>query len=83
MAELLSAFVKPPVRLRAMSDRSARWLRFLWVLLFGLSVLTVVVSTLYAVRASYAIQPVVTSFGLDFEVSSDGELTVGTWSPLG
>ena len=66
-----------------MSDRSARWLRFLWVLLFGLSVLTVVVSTLYAVRASYAIQPVVTSFGLDFEVSSDGELTVGTWSPLG
>jgi hypothetical protein len=74
---------QPPVRLRAIPDRWARWLRLLWVLLFGLSVLTVVVSTLYAVRASYSIQPIVAQFGLDFEISSDGELTVGTLAAQG
>lgn len=77
------ALFQPPARLRAIPDRWARWLRFLWVLLFGLSVLTVVVSTLYAVRASYSIQPIIAEFGLDFEVSGDGELTVGTWAPQG
>ena len=77
------ALFQPPARLRAVPDRWARWLRFLWVLLFGLSVLTVVVSTLYAVRASYSIQPIIAQFGLDFEVSTDGELTVGTWAPQG
>ena len=80
---LAKALFQPPVRLRAIADRWARWLRFLWVLLFGLSVLTVVVSTLYAVRASYSIQPIIAQFGLDFEVSTDGELTVGTWAPQG
>jgi hypothetical protein len=77
------ALFQPPVRLRAIPDRWARWLRFLWVLLFGLSVLTVVVSTLYAVRASYSIQPIIAQFGLDFEISSDGELTVGTLARQG
>ena len=58
-------------------------LRVLWVLLFGLSVLTVIVSTLYAVRASYSVQPIIAQFGLDFEVSTEGELTVGTLAPQG
>ena len=77
------ALFQPPVRLRAIPDRWARWLRFLWVLLFGLSVLTVVVSTLYAVRASYSIQPIIAQFGLDFEVSTDGDLAVGTLAKQG
>jgi hypothetical protein len=77
------ALFQPPVRLRAIPDRWARWLRFLWILLFGLSVLTVVVSTLYAVRASYSIQPIIAQFGLDFEVSTDGDLAVGTLAKQG
>jgi hypothetical protein len=77
------ALFQPPVRLRAIPDRWTRWLRFLWVLLFGLSVLTVVVSTLYAVRASYSIQPIIAQFGLDFEVSTDGDLAVGTLAKQG
>lgn len=77
------ALFQPPARLRAIPDRWARWLRFLWVLLFGLSVLTVVVSTLYAVRASYSIQPIIAQFGLDFEISTDGDLAVGTLARQG
>ena len=53
----VKALLQPPMRLRALPDRWAKWLRALWILLFGLSVLTVVVSTIYAVRASYWIQP--------------------------
>jgi hypothetical protein len=48
------------------------------MLLFGLSLLTVVVSTIYAVRASYWVQPVIQQFGLDFEVTTEGKLVVGT-----
>jgi hypothetical protein len=79
----VKALFQPPVRLRTLPDRWGRALRLLWMLLFGLSVLTVIVSTLYAVRASYSIQPIVAQFDLDFEVSSDGELTVGTLAAQG
>ena len=41
MAGLVSALWKPPLRLRAMPDQWARWLRPLWILLFGFSVLVV------------------------------------------
>ena len=66
------------MRLRTLSDRWTKWLRGLWFLLFGLSVLTVVVSTIYAVRASYFIQPVLHQFSLDFDVTTEGKLVVGT-----
>ena len=72
------AFIQPPARLRALPDRWAKWLRAVWILLFGLSVVTVAVSTVYAVRASYWIQPVIQQFGLDFDVTTDGKLLVGT-----
>lgn len=72
------AFVQPPFRLRALPDRWAKWLRAVWILLFGLSIVTVVVSTIYAVRASYWVQPVIEQFGLDFDVTTDGKLVVGT-----
>ena len=83
MIAFAKALLNPPTRLRALPDRWGRMLRVLWVLLFGLSVLTVVVSTLYAVRASYSVQPIIAEFGLDFDVSTEGELTVGTLAPHG
>jgi hypothetical protein len=78
LAGLLTAFVKPPARLRALPDNWARWLRPFWILLFGLSLLTVIVSTLYAVRASYSVQPTIERHGVDFEVTTKGKLVVGT-----
>ena len=72
------ALIHPPTRLRALPDRLAKWLRFIWTFLFALSVLIVVVSTIYAVRASYWVQPVIQQFGLDFDVTTDGKLLVGT-----
>jgi len=74
----VSAFLKPPLRLRTIPDGWARWLRPLWILLFGFSILVVVVSAVYAYRASYSTQPIMGQYGLDFEVSTDGDLTVGT-----
>jgi hypothetical protein len=64
--------------LRALPDNWSRWLRPLWILLFGLSLLTVIVSTLYAVRASYSVQPTIERHGVDFEVTTEGKLVVGT-----
>lgn len=72
------AFLHPPLRLRALPDRWSKWLRAAWILFFALAVLTVVVSTVYAVRASYRVQPVIEQFRLDFEVTTDGKLAVGT-----
>ena len=74
----VKALLRPPMRLRALPDRLAKLLRALWILLFGLSVLTVVVSTIYAVRASYWIQPTIYQFNLDFDVTTEGKLVVGT-----
>ena len=45
---------------------------------FGLAILTVAVSTIYAVRAAYWVQPTIYQHGLDFDVTSDGELRIGT-----
>ena len=73
-----AAMLHPPTRLRALPDGWAKWLRALWTFLFGLAVLTVVVSTIYAVRASYWVQPVIQQFSLDFDVTTDGKLLVGT-----
>lgn len=71
------------MRLRALPDEWARWLRPLWILLFGFSILVVVVSTVYAYRTSYSTQPIFHEFGLDFEVGTDGDLTVGTLARAG
>ena len=72
------ALFRPPTRLRTLPDRWAKWLRPLWMICFGLAVLTVAVSTIYAVRAAYWVQPVIYEHGLDFDVTTDGELRVGT-----
>jgi hypothetical protein len=66
-----------------MPDHWANLLRPVWMILFGLAILTVMVSTIYAVRASYFTQPVIQEFGLDFEVTTRGELLVGTLAPTG
>lgn len=72
------ALLHPPTRLRTLSERRSKWLRALWTLFFGLSVLTVVVGTIYAVRASFWVQPVIQQFSLDFDVTTEGKLVVGT-----
>lgn len=72
------ALLHPPIRLRTLSDRLAKALHAAWTLLFGLAMLTVVVSAIYAFRASYWVQPVIEEFGLDFYVTTDGKLVVGT-----
>lgn len=72
------SMIRLPRQLQALPAGLATWLRALWVVMFALSILTVVVSTLYAVRASYWVQPVIQEFKLDFEVTTDGELLVGT-----
>ena len=74
----VKGLINPPLRLRALPDRPARWLRAFWILLFSLAVVTVAVSTIYAVRASYWVQPLIQQFSLDFDVTTDGELVVGT-----
>ena len=44
---------------------------------FFLAFLTVAVSTVYAIRASYWTTPLIERHGLDFDVNSDGKLLVG------
>jgi hypothetical protein len=66
------------MRLRPLPDRMARRLRTVWLLLFGFAILTVLVSAIYAVRASYWAQPLIEQFELDVAVTTDGELHVGT-----
>jgi len=44
----------------------------------GLAVLTVALSAIYAVRAAYWVQPTIYQHGLDFDVTSDGDLRIGT-----
>ena len=73
-----TALLHPPIRLRALPDRTAKWLRTIWTILFSLSIICVLVSAVYAVRASYWVQPVIYQFQLDFVVTTDGELLVGT-----
>jgi hypothetical protein len=80
---LVKALFQPPARLRTLPDRWANLLRPLWMILFGLAILTVVLSTIYALRATYWMQPVIYQYGLDFEISSEGEMTVGTYAPAG
>jgi hypothetical protein len=72
------AFSHPPARLRALPDPWPQWLRAVWILCFALATLTVIISAIYAHRASYWIQPTVQEFGLDFDVTTDGKLVVGT-----
>jgi hypothetical protein len=48
------------------------------MILFALAMIAVLVSAIYAVRASYWIQPVIQQHDLDFAITPDGELVVGT-----
>lgn len=79
----LQALFRPPARLRNLPDRWAKVLRPLWMICLGLAVLTVAISTIYAVRAAYSVQPTIYEHGLDFDVTSDGELRIGTRADSG
>jgi hypothetical protein len=73
-----TALLHPPMRLRALPERTTKWLRTTWTVLFGLAIVCVLVSAVYAIRANYWTQPVIAQFQLDFFVATDGELLVGT-----
>lgn len=79
----VKALFQPPARMRSLSDRWAKLLRPLWMICLGLAVLTVTISTIYAVRAAYWVQPTIYQHGLDFDVTSDGELRIGTRTDAG
>ena len=64
-----------PTRLRALPGGWAKRLRALWIVLFGLAVLTVVVSAIYAVRASFWVQPSSSNMG-----STSTSRPMGNWS---
>jgi len=53
------------------------------MILFGLAILTVIISTIYALRASYWVQPLIYQYGMDFDVTTEGDLKVGTFAPQG
>ena len=55
----------------------------MWLLVFFLAFLTVAVSTVYAIRASYWSTPLIERHGLDFDVNSDGKLLVGRMTEAG
>lgn len=74
----LGATLRLPARLRTIPEPLAKWLRIAWFICAGLALLTVVVSTLYAVRASYSIQPLIYEHGLDFDVTTEGQLLLRT-----
>src|SRR5690242_1212742 len=80
---LMKALFHPPARLRSLSDPWAKVLRPLWMICFGLAILTVAISTIYAVRASYFTQPVIYQYGLDFDVTTEGDLRIGTRADTG
>jgi hypothetical protein len=66
------------MRLRALSDRSARLVRAFWVVLFGLAFLADIGATIYVLRDTYEVQPVFARWGLDYDVEYDGRVLVGT-----
>jgi len=72
------ALYAPPVRLRQLSDRSSRFFRTLWILLFGLGFLADIGATVYVLRDTYEVQPVFARWGLDYDVEYDGRVLVGT-----
>ncbi len=51
-------------------------LRPLWILLFLFATGTVVAGTVFALRDVYEVRPAFTSFGLDYDVENEGEVTV-------
>lgn len=71
-----SAWVNPPVRLRAVPARWAAVLRVLWYVVFLFAVGVVVLGTAQAVRDAYQVQPAFTAVGLDYDVENDGTISI-------
>ncbi len=66
----------PPVRLRAVPDRWVPAFRLLWLLSFMLSVAAVVLGTVYAVRETYEVRPVVRALSLDYDLQDNGQISI-------
>jgi hypothetical protein len=66
----------PPVRLRALSDRSASLLRILWLLLFLSSAAIVALGTAQELRDAYELRPAFKALGLSYSVEDHGDISV-------
>jgi hypothetical protein len=79
----LRALINPPLRLRALSDRSVLVLRPLWVLVILFATAAVILGTTQALRDTYEVRPAFTSLGLDYEVENSGAVSVDHLSHAG
>jgi hypothetical protein len=70
------ALINPPLRLRTLSDRPVLLLRPLWVLVVLFATATVILGTTQALRDTYEVRPQFAAFGLDYDVQTDGLVTV-------
>jgi hypothetical protein len=79
----LRALISPPLRLRALSERSVLVLRPLWVLVILFATAVVILGTTQALRDTYEVRPAFTSLGLDYEVENNGAVSVDLLSDAG
>jgi hypothetical protein len=74
----LGAFVRPPVRLRTMSDRFSGRVRALWIILFLFALGADFAATAYVLREKLYVQPFFASWGLDYDVEYYRPVAIGT-----
>lgn len=76
MGNAFKFIFSPPTRLRPLSARWALALRPLWLLLFLSAMIVAALGTVQAVRDAYSVRPAFKSVGLDYDVQSEGDVTV-------
>ena len=64
------------MRLRAVPGRYVPLLRMAWFLVFLLAVAAVALGTVHAIRETRDVQPAVRALGLDYDLESDGHITI-------
>lgn len=65
-----------PRRLPGISDRWNAWLRPLWLIVFGLTLLLDIAGTVYTLRDAYSNDPQFARIGLISEIENDGSVTI-------
>ncbi|MEO5972716.1 MAG: hypothetical protein ABIP91_05075, partial [Sphingomicrobium sp.] len=70
--------LKPPRRLRTLSDSAAKKLRVGWILLFLFALAADIGGVFYSLRDAYQVQPLFARVGLDYTVQYQGDVLIGT-----
>jgi hypothetical protein len=70
------ALIRPPLRLRQLPAAWVRLLRPLWILAFLVAIGAVMAGTILALRDTFEVRPAFTALGLDYDVESNGEISV-------